>query len=96
MNKHQLQGQLKTTNSAYLFWFFLGAHYAYMGKWGKQLLYWFTFAGLGIWMIIDAFRMGGMIDKVNAPVYEELDRLEKREREDDQARQMAMIAAARG
>jgi hypothetical protein len=95
MNKHQLQNKLKTTNSAYLCWFFLGAHYAYMSRWGMQFLYWFTLGGLGIWAIIDAFRMGGMIDKANAPVYEELDKLDKREREEDQARQMAMIAAAK-
>lgn len=96
MNKYQLQGKLKNTNQAYLFWFFLGAHYAYQGKWGKQFLYWFTLGGLGLWMIIDAFRMGGMIEKYNASIYEEMDKLEKKEKDDDQARQMAMIAAARG
>lgn len=96
MNKYQLQGKLKNTNQAYLFWFFLGAHYAYQGRWGMQFLYWFTLGGLGLWMIIDAFRMGGMIEKYNASIYEEMENLEKREKDEDQARQMAMIAAARG
>lgn len=30
----------KETTMAYLTWFALGAHYAYLGDWGKQALYW--------------------------------------------------------
>ena len=53
---------MKSKGLAYLFWFFLGVHYAYLGKWGTQLLYWFT---LGIWALIDLFTLGGKVETYN-------------------------------
>jgi len=41
MNKYQLQSETKSSGTAFLFWFFLGAHYAYLGKWGVQCAYCF-------------------------------------------------------
>lgn len=68
MENYLLQQKLKTTNNAYLYWFFLGAHYAYLDQWGKQILFWITFGGLGIWTIIDAFRMKKLVQKHNLPI----------------------------
>lgn len=95
-NKYELQSNIKSSGTAYLFFLFLGAHYAYMGKWGLQLLYWFTLGGFFIWMFIDLFRIGGMVSSHNALIYRELEVIEQREKNDEQTRQMAMISAARG
>ena len=56
---------MKDTNPAYLFWFFFGIHYAYLGKWGWQMLYFLTLGGCGIWMLIDLFRIPKMVAKHN-------------------------------
>ena len=50
---------------AYLLWFFFGLHYAYMRKWGVQVIFWLTLGGVGIWWIVDAFRMPGLIKDYN-------------------------------
>lgn len=97
MNKHQLQSQIKSTGTAYLFFLFLfGTHYAYLGKWGTQFLFWFTAGGLGIWALIDLFTISGKVERHNAEIFQQIDKIEKREREDDQARQLAFITAAKG
>ncbi|WP_338397595.1 TM2 domain-containing protein [Persicobacter psychrovividus] len=41
------------------------AHYAYNGKWGMQILFWLTAGGLGVWWLIDIFRMSSIIKKYN-------------------------------
>jgi TM2 domain-containing membrane protein YozV len=53
--------------TAYLLWFFLAAHYAYVGQWGKQILLWLLLpTGIGaIWWCIDAFRMSSIVEEVN-------------------------------
>lgn len=95
MNKHYLQSQLKSSGSAYLFWFLLGAHYAYLGRWGVQILYWITLGGIGIWAIADLFRMKRLVTDYNAPIFAELEELERRQKDEDYARNMAMIEAAK-
>lgn len=96
MNKNYLHSKVKSTGVAYLFWFLLGAHYAYLGKWGLQILYWITLGGLGIWALIDLFTMPGKVNAYNRPLFDEIDKIEKRERDDDHARQMAMMSAVSG
>ena len=54
-----------------------GVQYAYLGNWGKQFLYWVTLFGLGIWALRDLFRLQKMLDTYNAPILEELDRLDR-------------------
>tara|TARA_R110002167_G_scaffold220263_2_gene424869 strand:- start:815 stop:1009 length:195 start_codon:yes stop_codon:yes gene_type:complete len=64
MNKHLLQSQIKSTGTAYLLFLFLfGTHYAYLGKWGLQFLFWFTFGGLGFWAFIDLHSLGSKMEK---------------------------------
>lgn len=58
----------KSTGVAYLLWLLLGWHYAYVGKWGVQVLYWVTLAGFGIWALIDLFRVPGLIETYNREV----------------------------
>ena len=48
----------KSVLAAYLL-FLCGCHYAYLGKWGTQVLFWFTvllFVGL-VWWLVDVFRV---------------------------------------
>ena len=93
MSTIMLQTKLKSTGTAYLFWFLLGAHYAYLGKWGVQILYWITLGGLGLWALIDLFTMSGKVDNFNMPILHEI---EKKERDEEHNRNMAMMAAASG
>ncbi|HTE33890.1 MAG TPA: TM2 domain-containing protein [Chryseolinea sp.] len=96
MNKYELQGKLKSTTTAFLFWFFLAAHFAYLGKWGIQILFWITIGGLGVWWFIEVFLISGRIQKYNASIYQQLDELDKREKADDLAKNIAMIKASKG
>lgn len=96
MNKYELQSKIKSTGTAYVFWFFLAAHFAYLGKWGLQILYWLTLGGFFIWAIIELFLIPGRVERHNAKIYMMIDDLEKKERSDDMARNIAMIQAAKG
>ena len=62
----------KSKLTAYLLHIFLGAHYIYRGKVLMQLVFWGTLSGLGVWYIIDIFRLGGVIDQTNEAIAREL------------------------
>lgn len=72
-NASVVQSELKSKSTAYLMWFVLGSHYAYLGKFGLQILFWMTAGGVGIWAFIDLFRMPQMVSDHNLPLYEELE-----------------------
>ena len=91
MNKSYYQAKIKSTGVAYLFWFVLGAHYAYLGKWGLQILYWITLGGFGIWAIIDLFIMSSKVEKVNMPIFNEIDKIEKDEKHEERMNQMQQM-----
>ena len=88
--KRELQGEIKSKGTAFLMYWFLGAHYAYLGKWGVQLAYWFTLGGLGVWLMVDLFRVGGLVKRYNNLIYEELDELEE-ERHNKQLEKLAAL-----
>jgi TM2 domain-containing membrane protein YozV len=59
---------MKSKLIAYLLWFFLGfisMHRFYLGKVGSGLLYLVTFQLFGIGWLVDAFRLGDMVDNYN-------------------------------
>ena len=58
----------KSVGMAYLLWFIIGLHYIYLDKLGLQLFYWVTLGGFLIWMLIDLFRMPGMVRDYNRDV----------------------------
>lgn len=93
MNKHYLMSKMKSSGIAYLCWFFLGCHYAYLGKWGLQILFWITFGGVGIWAFIDLFLIPSKVNSHNLLLAHEIDRIEKREKEESHVRDMAMLSA---
>lgn len=57
----------KDTGLAYICWFF-SLHYLYLSKPVLWIAYIFTFGGLGIWALIDLFRMPSMVQKHNLEV----------------------------
>jgi len=79
--KKQFSRRRKSGFVSYFAWFFLGWHYAYLGKWGVQIIYWLTGGGFLIWMLIDLFRMPWIVASVNAKiayeVMEEIKAIEK-------------------
>lgn len=96
MNKHYLMSKMKSTGTTYLCWFFLGCHYAYLGKWGWQILYWITLGGVGIWALIDLFHIPSKVNGHNLKISMQIDDIEKKEKEENQANNLAMMAAATG
>ena len=58
----------KNTAVAYLLWFVLSLHYAYLGRIGMTVLLWVAlFFVVGIfWWLIDIFRIPGMIRNYNS------------------------------
>ena len=96
MNKHFLQTRLTSNGTAYLLLLIFGAHYAYLGKWGVQILYWFTLGGFGIWLFIDLFMLSGKVSRHNAAIFQEIEEIEKKEKKEEHARNMAMMAAVSG
>jgi len=63
----------KSLGIAYLFLIIVFAlHYGYLRKWGLQFLFWFTAGGLGIWWIIDLFRLPGLIKDYNMDIANEV------------------------
>jgi len=56
----------KSLGLAYLFLIIVfWAHYGYLKKWGLQVLFWVTAGGLGIWWLIDIFRLPGLVKNYN-------------------------------
>lgn len=58
----------KSLALAYVLWFCLGWHYAYLGKWGLQVLFWITLGGFLLWWLVDAVRLPGLITRYNEDV----------------------------
>jgi hypothetical protein len=52
--------------------FIFGFHYLYFEKWGLQIIYWLTGAGLGFWGLYDMFRLSNMVDQYNKNLAREL------------------------
>ena len=78
MEELRLERELKESHIAYIFLFLMGAHYAYLGKWGLQILFWVTLGGLGIWLIVDLFRIPDIVRNYNEPIYVKLSELKRR------------------
>ncbi len=78
-SKYYLQSKMKSTGVAYLCWFFIGVHYAYLGKWRLQILYWITLGGIGIWAFIDLFTMPSKVDRYNRKIAFQIEAIEHQE-----------------
>ena len=60
-----LTASKKDTGVTYLCWFFFGVHYFYLNKPLTNIIYWLTLGGLGIWAIIDLFRIPTLVKEAN-------------------------------
>lgn len=90
MNKYYLQSSLKEESTAYIMFFFaFGSHFAYLGKWGLQLLFWITLYGFGIWGLIELFIIGKRVRKHNSYIYQQIEKIDKQE----QATHLATLKA---
>lgn len=63
----EFKRKTKSIGAAYAFWLF-GLHYAYLGKWGMLVAYFLTAGGFLIWVVVDAFRIPGMIRDLNKDI----------------------------
>ncbi|GJM63336.1 TM2 domain-containing protein [Persicobacter diffluens] len=84
------ESQFKSGIAAYVCWFLLGCHYAYLNNWKRQWLYWLTLGGLGIWALIDLFRIPTMVRKHNQFLQSFIDELDLKEIEEDRMVAMSM------
>ncbi len=57
----------KKLSTAYLLWL-LTLHYAYLGRWGTQILFWSTLGGFSVWWVVDFFRIRRMIARYNEEI----------------------------
>lgn len=62
----------KSKSTAYLCWFFFSVHYFYLDKPFINILFWITLGGLGIWCLIDLFRIPSMVRAYNNNLLDEL------------------------
>ncbi|MBV7440819.1 TM2 domain-containing protein [Weeksellaceae bacterium TAE3-ERU29] len=76
-NKYYLMSQMKSVGMAYICWFILGCHYAYLGKWGWQILYWITLGGFGIWAFFDLFLIPAKVNNHNRVISQRIEELDK-------------------
>ena len=65
---HDFRRKSKSMGIAYLFWFLFGLHYAYLGKWTLQILFWLTAGGLFVWALIDLFPIPKLVRDHNEDV----------------------------
>lgn len=63
--KQEYERRSKSSVTAYVFWLFLGWHYAYLRKWGLQVLFLLSLGGFLIWWIIDLFRVASIVRNYN-------------------------------
>ncbi|WP_408010526.1 TM2 domain-containing protein [Pseudalkalibacillus sp. A8] len=67
----EMEKRKKSTVVTWLLWLFLGGfggHRCYLGRVGSGVAMTLTLGGLGIWALIDAFFINGMLKKKNEEI----------------------------
>jgi TM2 domain-containing membrane protein YozV len=70
--KKEFRKNSKSIFVAYVCWIMVGMHYAYVGKWSTNIVYWVTGGGFFIWMFIDIFRIPGIVGEYNDNILEDI------------------------
>lgn len=70
--KELLAEQRKETKKAYLFLSLWGSHWAYLGRWKTQAVFWCTIGGLFVWWIVDMFVLFEHVNYENNKLAEKL------------------------
>jgi len=52
--------------------FFPGTHYAFLGKWQLQILFWLTLGGGLVWWLVDFFRLKQIVKHSNHNIQREI------------------------
>ncbi len=73
----EFENRSKRTGVAYALFLLCGCHYAYMGRWGLQVIWWSTLGGLGVWAVVDLFRIPRLINRYNEEVAKMVTRMIK-------------------
>ncbi len=60
--------QAKSWEVALLCWLLVGGHYAYLGRVGRQVLFWLTGGGLLVWWLVDGLRLRRLVREHNCAV----------------------------
>ena len=69
MNKiNYYQSRKLDKSTQWLLFFFLGWSYGSMDQMGKQILYYLTFGGLGLWMLYVLFTLNKKVDDYNRKI----------------------------
>ena len=68
----EFRNRRKSRSVAYLLAFALGAHYIYLGDRKTQFTFWLTGGGLGIWAILDLWRIPRLVREKNRLIAKEL------------------------
>lgn len=68
-NIFMAQQEVIKPTTAWILFLFLGWSYGSMGAMGKQILFYLTLGGLGIWMLIRLFTLNGAIREYNQSIY---------------------------
>jgi hypothetical protein len=63
------QSETISTSTAWLLFLFFGWSYGSMGKVGKQILFYLTFGGVGVWAFIRLFTLNSDIKNYNNGIY---------------------------
>ncbi len=63
----EYQSKQKSTSTSFILWF-SGLHYLYYNKWFLQIIFLLTFGGLGVWWIIDLFKIKKRVNDWNHSV----------------------------
>lgn len=65
----EYQRKTKSIGIAYLFLIIIFTmHYGYIRKWGLQVVFWLTLGGVGIWFLVDLFRLPGLVRDYNKDI----------------------------
>jgi len=62
------QQRAVNSTSIWLLFLFLGWSYGSMGKIGKQILYYISFGGIGLWLVYRLFTLNSAIRKYNKEI----------------------------
>jgi len=76
MDIQELRSKIKPTTAIFMTWFLFGSHYAYLGKWGTQILFWLTLGGLGIWAAYDLINMTEIITRHRESIFQKIEEIE--------------------
>lgn len=61
----EFESRSKRTSVAYALFLLCGCHHAYMGRWDLQVIWWLSLGGLGVWAVVDLFRIPKLVNRYN-------------------------------